>query len=135
MRSFLPTIDLSKWFLALARAPQLRPLVVFLFNHMDKFLPVDRIYQNEHWSAFDHPQPNYPMHILIVPRSSITSLMSAKCDATALYADLFEAVRVLVAEYQLEERGYRLITNGGPNQAVPQWHWHLVSDYPKEPDA
>ena len=34
----------------------------------------------------------------------------------------------LVAELQLEKRGYRLIANGGAYQDVPHLHFHLVSD-------
>jgi diadenosine tetraphosphate (Ap4A) HIT family hydrolase len=41
---------------------------------------------------------------------------------------LIETVQSLIAEFQLEDKGYRLITNGGPHQTIPQWHWHLVSE-------
>ncbi len=113
--------------LYLGRLRLLRPLVTFFFKHMDTFLPVDRCYENAHWAAFHHPQPEYPLHILILPKQSIPSLTAAPLDK-GLYADLIEVVQTLVAEYQLEEKGYRLITNGGPHQTIPQWHWHLISE-------
>jgi len=53
--------------------------------------------------------------------------MAASPDAD-LFTDLMEIVQALVTDFHLEARGYRLITNGGPNQTIPQWHWHLVSE-------
>jgi len=113
--------------LHLGRLSFFRPLFTFLFNHMDAFLPVDPCYENTHWVAIHHPQPEYPLHILILPKGSLPSLTSAPLDE-GLYADFFMAVQTLVAKYQLETRGYRLITNGGPYQTIPQWHWHLISE-------
>jgi histidine triad (HIT) family protein len=114
--------------LRLARWRVLRPLVGFFFRHMDHLLPVDRLYQNEHWVAFRHPQPAYALHLLIVPRENVPSLQEAPLAPAERYADLFAAVQALVAQFDLGTCGYRLITNGGPNQSIPQWHWHLVSD-------
>jgi diadenosine tetraphosphate (Ap4A) HIT family hydrolase len=41
--------------------------------------------------------------------------------------DLFTTVRKLVEELGLEQKGYRLIVNGGEYQEFPQLHFHLVS--------
>lgn len=114
--------------LRVARWRILRPLVRFFFKNMDSVLSVDRLYRNDHWVAFHHPQPEYPLHILIVSRENILSLMQAPVDSVESYPALFAAVQTLVAEFGLEDCGYRLICNGGPNQSIPQWHWHLISD-------
>jgi diadenosine tetraphosphate (Ap4A) HIT family hydrolase len=34
----------------------------------------------------------------------------------------------LITEFKLEDSGYRLITNGGIYQDIPQLHFHLISD-------
>jgi histidine triad (HIT) family protein len=114
--------------LRLARWRVLRPLVGLFFRHMDRFLPADRLYQNKYWVAFEHPQPSYALHLLIVPRQGIPSLQGAPLAPPERYADLIAVVQELVKRYDLAACGYRLITNGGPYQSVPQWHWHLVSD-------
>lgn len=127
--SFLKT-ELLTVFLKAARWRISKPLVNFFFKHMDHFLPVERLHENKYWVAFHHPQPAYPFHILILAKGGLASLTEAPPDSPYLYADLFEMVKTLIKKYHLEENGYRLISNGGPNQAVPQWHWHLVSDTP-----
>lgn len=112
----------------------MHPLITFFFNHMENFLPAERLYETTHWAAFKHPQPDYPLHILILPKQSIPALTDAPPDPV-LYAELFEVVQKLIIDFELEVRGYRLITNGGPNQTIPQWHWHLVSEEPGESNA
>ncbi len=55
-------------------------------------------------------------------------MLDASNDPDVFHAALFHLVRTLIKEHDLENRGYRLITNGGPNQSIPQWHWHLISE-------
>lgn len=121
--------------LKLARVRLLRPLVHFFFTHMNNFLPVERLSENEYWVAFHHPHPDYPLHILILPGHRIDNLMDAPGDSPESFSTLFSIVQALIIDYQLESHGYRLITNGGPHQSIPQWHWHLVSEYTGETHA
>jgi len=102
---------------------------------MDRFLPVDRLGENQHWVAFYHPQPVYPLHILILPRVGMQTLTAAPLDEPERFTALFALVKELIGQFELEENGYRLITNGGPNQTIPQWHWHLVTGESEEKHA
>ncbi|QRN83021.1 HIT domain-containing protein [Chloroflexota bacterium] len=94
---------------------------------MDQLLPVARFAENDHWVAFQHPQPDYALHILIVSKKAVPTLAAAYFDTGEPYGALFDLVQSLISKFDLERVGYRLITNGGPNQTIPQWHWHLVS--------
>ena len=91
-------------------------------------IPVHRLRETDTLMAFEHPKPIYPLHILIVPKKAIASMMKITSDDQAFLTDVFQTVQSLVAEYQLEVRGYRLICNGGENQDVPQLHFHLISE-------
>jgi histidine triad (HIT) family protein len=91
---------------------------------------MDPVSENTHWAAFHHPQPEYPVHILILPKQGISSLSTAPSDEPQMYADLILIVQRLISDFQLEDRGYRLITNGGQHQSIPIWHWHLVCEVP-----
>ncbi|MFW5713794.1 MAG: HIT domain-containing protein [Brevefilum sp.] len=102
---------------------------------MNHLLPVDRLYENDTWMAFLHPQPDYPLHILILPKQGIANLSEVQAGQPELLTSLFEVVKILVGQFDLEAKGYRLITNGGPNQSIPQWHWHLVSEGWEASDA
>ncbi len=95
---------------------------------MSSTLPLDRIYESQGWVAFRHPNPSYPFHVLLVPKRAIPSLTDLKDDDAPLLAELVEVVKIVIKQYGLENQGYRLIANGGPSQAIPQLHFHLVSE-------
>ena len=104
-------------------------------THMSFSLPVNKIKETRSLFAFHHPQPSYPLHILIVPKRPYASLMEVPPEDTVLLSDLFTVVQELVREFHLEDSGYRLITNGGSYQDVPHLHFHLVSDRLKQTAA
>ncbi len=114
--------------LRLARSSLGRLSLGWIFAHMSFALPVRRLRETKTLIAFPHPRPSYPVHIVLVPkraRASLADLTPADADFTA---DWFETVKSLVAEFHLEQAGYRLIVNGGRYQAAGQLHFHLVSD-------
>ena len=109
-----------------------RSVLQFLFTHMSFAIPIHRLRETNTLLAFHHPQPAYPLHILLIPRRAIPSLsdLNPAHDAPFL-TDLFATVQSLVAELHLDETGYRLIVNGGEYQDFPYLHFHLISDtYP-----
>lgn len=127
--------SILSWLLAVARWDCAHPLIRLFYPSLNRFLPVARLAENADWMAFHHPHPEYPLHILILPKQGIPSLTSAPNDNPELYTDLFLLVQQLIRDFQLDQRGYRLISNGGPNQSIPIWHWHLTSDAPGVVDA
>jgi len=91
-------------------------------------IPVQRLRETQSLIAFYHPQPTYPVHILLVPKKALASLSVLTPTDAPFLVDLFQTVQDLVKELGLESGGYRLIVNGGRYQDVPQLHFHLVSD-------
>lgn len=113
--------------LRLLRSPLVAYLVRLFFAHMSFLLPVKRLRETASLLAFPHPQPAYPLHILLVPKRAIPNLAALTPADAGFTADLFSTVASLVVEFNLEQHGYRLIANGGSYQDVPQLHFHLIS--------
>jgi histidine triad (HIT) family protein len=91
-------------------------------------IPVHRLRETATLIAFHHPQPNYPVHILLAPKRALASLAALTPADSDFRVDLFSAVQRLVVEFHLDKAGYRLSTNGGPYQAIPQLHFRLISE-------
>ncbi len=91
-------------------------------------IPVNRLRETKTLIAFYHPKPSYALHILIVPKRNIAQLGALTAADSDFMVDLFQNVQSLVAELDLEARGYRLIANGGKYQDVAHLHFHLVAD-------
>ncbi len=119
--------------IALARSAVGRRLVHGVFQYMAFALPVARLRETKTLIAFHHPRPAYPVHILLVPKQPLAGLADLGAQESAFLVDLFETVRSLVAEFDLDQRGYRLIANGGRYQEVPHLHFHLIAESPAQP--
>lgn len=94
---------------------------------MTDLLPVQKIDETASLVCFYHPKPAYPLHILIVPKEDIRDLSQLEIRKDSFLSDLFVVVQALVADLDLEDKGYRLIVNGGKYQDFPQLHFHLIS--------
>ena len=114
--------------LRLARSALGRWIIGWLFAHMSFIIPVQRLRETPTLIAFHHPKPGYRLHILLVPKRAISSLADLRPADAPFMVDLFDAVRSLVEEFELDRTGYRLIANGGPYQDVPHLHFHLIGD-------
>ena len=104
-----------------------RALLPWIMTHMSFAIPVHKLRETPTLLVFHHPQPAYPLHILILPKRAIASLAELTPADAPLLLEVYQLVQHLVNELQLEGNGYRLIVNGGAYQELPQLHWHLVS--------
>jgi histidine triad (HIT) family protein len=111
----------------LKESPVLQKAVGWGFEHMSFLIPAKRLKETPSLIAFHHPKPCYPVHILIVPKKAMPSLLGLNADDSDFLLDLVETIQNLVRELELEQSGYRVIVNGGTNQDFPQLHFHLVS--------
>lgn len=105
-----------------------RSLMGAIFESFSDLLPVERLWESDTLVSFYHPKPIFPVHVLIVPKRSITSVTDLSDQDADFLIDLVQCVRILVSDLNLERSGYRLISNGGKYQDVPQLHFHLVSE-------
>jgi histidine triad (HIT) family protein len=88
----------------------------------------DIVYQDERSTAFRDINPAAPTHILIIPQKHIASINDITLDDEALIGHLFTVARHLAYQEGIQESGYRLIMNTGPDagQAVFHIHLHLL---------
>jgi histidine triad (HIT) family protein len=90
--------------------------------------PARILYQDEQAIAFRDIHPVAPTHILVIPNRHIVSVNQLTEQDEALVGHLFGIARQLARQEGLEQTGYRLIVNTGPNagQAVFHLHLHLI---------
>ncbi len=91
-------------------------------------IPAKRLRETASLLAFHHPRPSHRIHILIIPKRNYKSILDVPPSDSEFLKDLLDVVNALVGEFDLRERGYRLVTNGGAYQDVNHLHFHLISD-------
>ena len=97
---------------------------------LNKKLSTKIILENKHAIAFNDIAPQAPIHILIIPKGKFIKYddFISKASKEEIY-DFFLLINKLVKYFNIEDTGYRLITNAGKNsnQEVPHLHFHLLA--------
>ena len=93
---------------------------------LNKKLSTEIILENEHAIAFNDIAPQAPIHILIIPKGKYIKYDDFLNEASKIEIyNFFMLINQLVKDYDLENTGYRLITNAGRNANVELLDFHL----------
>ncbi|MBS1706657.1 MAG: histidine triad nucleotide-binding protein [Armatimonadetes bacterium] len=92
---------------------------------INREIPADIVYEDDHVLAFRDIQPVAPVHILIVPKTEIAGVATLPESGDHQY---LLNVAKLLAEREGLSNGYRLVINQGEEggQSVPHLHLHLI---------
>ncbi|HET8912837.1 MAG TPA: histidine triad nucleotide-binding protein [Ktedonobacteraceae bacterium] len=91
-------------------------------------IPSNIVYSDPDIVAFADINPQAPHHILIIPRQHIGSMTDITPEDGPMLAKIFTVAQQLAHEQGLDERGYRFVTNVGPDagQSVFHLHFHML---------
>ncbi len=91
-------------------------------------IPADILYQDEQVIAFRDINPQAPVHVLIIPRKHIASVVELSGAESSLVENMVSIANQLAVKEGVSESGYRLVINCGEQggQLVPHLHLHLL---------
>ena len=86
------------------------------------------VYRDESVVAFKDIRPQAPVHILIVPRKHVATVLDLEVNDQAVVGQIFLVVAKLARDQGIDESGFRLVVNSGPDagQTVFHLHFHLL---------
>ncbi|MBI2360060.1 MAG: histidine triad nucleotide-binding protein [Deltaproteobacteria bacterium] len=86
------------------------------------------VHQDGSLVAFKDINPKAPVHLLIVPRKHIASLLDLQQDDRELIGGVLTVASKLARDNGVAEEGFRVVVNSGPNagQSVFHIHFHLL---------
>lgn len=92
-------------------------------------IPAQKIYEDEYALAFPDINPQAPVHVLVIPKGKYIS--AADFGASASPEEItgfYRALSAVAKMMNVEESGYRIICNAGPDshQLVPHFHAHIL---------
>lgn len=92
-------------------------------------IPSEKVYEDEDVLAFKDINPAAPIHVLIIPKKHISTLMEIKEEDSELMAKIMGAVQQVAKIMNVDEKGFRLIANCGKDsgQEVMHIHFHLLA--------
>lgn len=95
---------------------------------VNKEVSAEIVYEDDQVVCFKDINPLAPVHLLVVPRKHIPSLREISVDDTQLIGYLFMVVNKLAEDFNIAERGFRVVGNCGTEggQVIYHLHFHLL---------
>ncbi len=88
--------------------------------------PIRKVLETDNVLAFHHTRPFYPVHVVVIPKRHIGSLLKLEKEDERLILELIEIVRQVAAKIVEEHGACRIITNLGEYQDSKHLHWHVA---------
>ena len=91
-------------------------------------IPSKKVFENENVLAFNDLYPQAKIHILFIHKKHTTHVNQMSEDPNAI-ADIFKAIAEFTHSQGLDQEGFRVVTNLGPNagQTVFHTHFHVLA--------
>lgn len=84
----------------------------------------DFIYEDDDIMVFPDLNPLKPVHILIIPKKHIADFLEFNDDL--LLNKIKRVIQMMIKREKLENKGYRIVVNGGGAQIINHLHIHLM---------
>ena len=93
-------------------------------------IPCNKIHEDENSLFFNDINPQAKIHVLGIPKFPCTTFSDFLKNAdNENITSFFKSVQFVINEINVEDTGYRLITNSGEDggQEVPHFHIHILA--------
>jgi histidine triad (HIT) family protein len=88
----------------------------------------DTVFENENVLVFKDINPKAPVHLLVVPKKHIKSIIEVDQLSSWELSGIMNSISGIAKELDLEKDGFRVVTNTGPGagQSVDHLHFHIL---------
>ena len=92
-------------------------------------IPSKTVYEDEDVYAFSDINPQAPIHILVIPKKHISSIVELNEENKDIVGKIFITINKIAKENGFLEDGFRVISNCGENagQTVKHLHFHILA--------
>ncbi len=91
-------------------------------------IPSNIVYEDEEVLAFRDINPVAPVHVLVIPKKHISSLVDLKQEDEAVVGRIYSVINKIAKQEGIDEKGFRVVVNCGEDggQEVKHLHFHLI---------
>ena len=95
---------------------------------LQKKIPAEIVFENEHVLAFNDVNPQSPIHVLVIPKKKMRSVVDLEKENLENIGLLFKSIALVDRKLNLVDSGYRVVLNHGKNgqQTVDYIHAHIL---------
>ncbi|MBX3287905.1 MAG: HIT domain-containing protein [Acidobacteria bacterium] len=85
---------------------------------------VEKVLETENVLAYHHTRPFWPVHIVVVPKQHVASVLELENE---LLIELFDVIKQVAATVYQQTGAARVLTNLGEYQDSKHLHFHVNS--------
>jgi histidine triad (HIT) family protein len=95
---------------------------------VEKKIPAKIVYEDELVFAFEDMNPQAPVHILVIPKKHIATLLEVSEEDFQIFGHMMKTSTKIAREKGIAGKGFRVITNCNPDggQVVYHVHQHIL---------
>ena len=95
---------------------------------VEKKIPATIVQETNTTLAFRDIHPKAPVHVLVIPKEHVASLMELRASHGPLLGQIHEAIQSVARSEKVDENGFRVVVNNGKDsgQAVSHLHYHVL---------
>lgn len=88
-------------------------------------IPSKKVYENDRVLAFDDINPMAPVHVIIIPKQHIPTLMDVTPSNIGIMGDIVSAVKEVSKIKGVDQKGFRTVINCNEEGGQIIFHLHL----------
>jgi histidine triad (HIT) family protein len=86
---------------------------------------VNRVWEDDLVLAFHHPIPKSDIHVVVIPKAHISSILADSAMDGALLSSIVQAIQTVARELALDRSGFYVRVNAAAPGVTPHLHWHI----------
>ncbi len=94
-------------------------------------IPCTKVYEDDYVLAFEDIHPMAPVHVIVIPKHHIPTLMDVSTDSMADVIHMISAAQKVAKLKSIDEKGFRIAINcnkeGG--QLIYHLHMHVLGGH------
>lgn len=87
--------------------------------------PTTIVYEDDYSIAFKDIKPQAPVHILVIPKKHIRTVLEIDEEDKPLLGHLIHVANTAARQHSIAEKGFRLVMNCGLESGQSVWHIHI----------
>lgn len=92
--------------------------------------PIKIVAETETVLAYHHTRPHWPVHIVVVPKKHIDSLLTLTKGDQQLLLEVIDVIKKVAAKVNQEHGACAILTNLGKYQDSKHLHFHVTFGQP-----
>jgi histidine triad (HIT) family protein len=96
-------------------------------------LAVQKVFEDDRVLAFHHPRPAREVHVVVIPKAHIPSLLDERALDGELLSSMVRAIQHAARKLGLDvpdadrPRGFYVRANAAAPGITPHMHWHILA--------